>query len=218
MGIAIIEQVEQKALSVPEQAREFHIATNDQFLAADTILSGWREIENQIHTAFDPVVEAANKAHKEAVAQRKKYLDPIEQGRAILKPKMAEWQREQERIRQEEQYRAEEEARKRAEEEQIAAAVAAERVGETEVAEKILSAPVQAAPVFVPKQTPKTQTTFRTQWYAEVIDIKALCRAVAEGKASPECVLPNMPVLNRLASAMKSTMNTPGVAAKSRTV
>ena len=59
---------------------------------------------------------------------------------------------------------------------------------------------------------------FREVWSAEVTDIKALCRAVADGKASTECVMANMPVLNRMASALKATMNIPGVRAYSKRV
>jgi hypothetical protein len=55
-------------------------------------------------------------------------------------------------------------------------------------------------------------------WGAEVRDIKALCRAIAEGKASPNLVTPNMPALNKLATALKETMNVPGVRPYSRRV
>lgn len=218
MATEILEQVERKALSVPEQAKAFMIATPEQFIEADSLLVAWRGIEKEVHDAFDPIVDAAFKAHKEAVGQRKKYLDPIEQGRAVLKPKMAEYQREQERVRQEEQRKAEAEALARAEQEQIEAALAAEQAGEPEVAEQIISEPVAPEPVFVPKATPKTATTFRTQWYAEVTDIKTLCRAIADGRQPVALIEPNMPALNKMATALKSTLSIPGVVAKSKTV
>lgn len=214
----LIEQVAERALSVPDQARSFTISTADDYQRADGLLTGWREIEAQVHAAFDSVVDAAHKAHKEAVAQRKKYLDPLEQGRSLLKPKMAKWNWEQERIRLEAQRKAEEEARKREEEERLAAAVALEQAGEPEAAEEVLSAPAVPAPVFVPKAIPKTDTKFRMQWYAEVVSLRALCKAVAEGKVPETLIEANMPALNKMASALKQSMSVPGVAAKSRTV
>lgn len=54
--------------------------------------------------------------------------------------------------------------------------------------------------------------------YTEITDLKALCLAVATGKVSPESVTANMPVLNRLAVALKGTMNIPGVKAYSKRV
>jgi hypothetical protein len=51
-----------------------------------------------------------------------------------------------------------------------------------------------------------------------VVNIRDLCRAVVEGKASPECVMANMPVLNKMAVALKQTLNIPGVRAVSKRV
>lgn len=215
---AVIEQVEEKALSVPDQARLVVIKTNDDYISADNVLTAWRQIENEVHSAFDPIVESAHKAHKEAVSQRKKYLDPIEQGRAILKPKMAEWQWEQERIRQEAERKAQEAARKAAEESALQAALAAEQAGEKEVAEAIMAEPVAAPTVVIAKTTPKVATTFRTVWFAEVTDLKALCKAIAEGKQPIALIEPNMVALNKMATALKSNMAIPGIVARSKTV
>jgi hypothetical protein len=99
--------------------------------------------------------------------------------------------------------------------------VAEERAEETaQAVAEIQAAPVHVAPVVVPKATPKLSggPVYQERWYATVTDIKTLCKAVAEGKASPECVLPNMPVLNKLAVALKRSMNVPGVRADSKRV
>ena len=81
--------------------------------------------------------------------------------------------------------------------------------------------PVYVPPVIVPKATPKVQgVSYREVWNAECYDIKALCKAVAEGRVSTECVMPNQVALNKMATALKATMaNTvPGVKAISRRV
>ena len=220
METAIIEQTEQKALSIPDQAKALTVASNEDYTQGETLLSSCKQLETEIHAAFDPIVEKAHLAHKEAVAQRAKYLNPIEEGRKILKQKMIAFQQEQERIRREEQARLEAEAQKRAEDEALALASQAEAEGNTEMAEAIISEPVQAAPVVLPKMAPKASrlSAGKTLWYAEVTDIKALCKAIADGKASINLIEPNMTALNNMARAMKSTMNIPGVQAKSKIV
>ena len=47
--------------------------------------------------------------------------------------------------------------------------------------------------------------------------IVLILMAVADGKVQPECVMPNMPVLNKLAQISKEALNVPGVKAISST-
>ena len=218
MTTAIAIEIEESALSIPAQAQAFRIVSNGDYKQADDLLVAWKVIENEIHTAFDPICDAAFKAHKEAVSQRKKYLDPIESGRTILKPKMFSYQQEQERIRQEAQRKAEEETRKQAEEIALQAAVEAEAAGNKELAEAIINEPVKAAPVSIPKIVPKVATTFRTQWYAEVVDFKKLVIEIAAGRQPITLIEPNMSALNKIAVALKDSMHIPGVVAKSKPV
>lgn len=215
-----VEQVEQKALSVPDQAKALTVASNDDFLKGETLLATCKQLETEIHSAFDPIVEKAHQAHKEAVAQRKRYLDPIEEGRRILKGKMITYTQEQERIRREEQARLEAEARKRAEDEALALAAQAEAEGDKETAEAIISEPVQVAPVVVQKTAPAPSrlSAGRTIWYAEVTDLKTLCKAIVEGKQPVTLIEANMVSLNKMATALKGSMSIPGVVAKSKTV
>jgi len=150
--------------------------------------------------------------------------------RKIEEDRLAEERRkEQERL----------EAERKAEEDRLLAeAVAAEERGDKETAELLTNAamesneqikevaaaiaqePIYVPPVVVQKTTPKMAggPVYREVWAAEITDIKALCMAVATGKASAECVTGNMVVLNRMAVALKGTMNIPGVKAYSRRV
>lgn len=218
MNTTIALDVEESALSIPAQAQMLQIRSNGDYKQADDLLVAWKAIENEIHTAFDPICDAAFKAHKEAVSQRKKYIDPIESGRSILKPKMFVYQQEQDRIRQEAQRKAEEEAKRQAEELALQAAVEAEVSGNQELAEAIINEPVKAAPVFIPKIVPKAETRFRLQYYAEVFDLRKLIIEIAAGRQPITLIEPNMPALNKIAVALKDSMNIPGVVAKSRPV
>jgi hypothetical protein len=51
----------------------------------------------------------------------------------------------------------------------------------------------------------------------DAIDIVKLCQAVVDGKVSKECVKPNLPVLGRLAKALRQTFDIPGVKARKKT-
>lgn len=176
-----LKESEQKALSVPEQADTLSVSTADQYLACEDYLALWKSYEDQIHADHDPIVKKADTLHKDAVALRKKYLEPIENGRRILKGKMITYQTEQERIRQEAQRRAEEESRKRAEEETLAAALQAEQEGDKATAEAILAEPVQVAPVIVPKTAPAPSrlSAGREVWSAEVTSLADLVKGIA---------------------------------------
>ena len=215
-----IKKAEEQALTVPEQARGFIVTSNEQYAKGEEFMATCKTLETDIHNTFDPICDKAFQAHKEAVAQRKKYLDPLEEGRKILKQKMIAYQNECERIRREEQRRLEAEARKRAEEDALALAAEAEAEGDSEAAEAIIAAPLDVAPVMAQKVAPAPSrlTAGRSVWSAELVNMQALVKAVAEGKQPITLLLPNQVALNKLASALKQSMNVPGVKAVEKRV
>jgi DNA polymerase III alpha subunit (gram-positive type) len=249
-------EVEEKALSIVDQAKAVIVIDSETYTAAGTLWKSIGDMIKEVKDTFDPICEAANKAHKEATSKRAKYLDPLVTAHKSVKALMSDYDAEQERIRKAEEERlakiAREEEEKRRKEEQdrldaerkaeeerlLNEAQTAKDRGDNETAELLTNAAVEAseaikeqaaaiaqepiyvAPVVVPKTTPKMAggPVYREVWAAEIIDIKALCLAVATGKASPECVMGNMPVLNKMAVALKKTMNIPGVKAYSKRV
>lgn len=230
-AIKIVEtnEVENKALDIVSQANAVQVTNSETYTAAGILWKSIGDMIKEVKDTFDPICDAAHKAHKAATEKRAKYLDPLTNAQKSVKSLMSAYDAEQERIRREEQRRLEEEARKQEEERLLQEALAAEedakRNGATnEEAEAeaaaIIEQPVYVAPVVVPKATPKLQggPVYREVWAAQVTDIKALCLAIAHGKASPECVLPNMPALNRMAVALKQTLAIPGVKAYSKRV
>jgi len=212
------KEVETKALSILEQAKLVKIVDSETYLQAGTFWQAIKAMIEEIKATFDPICEAAHKAHKIATAQRAKFLDPLEENSKAVKRIMSFYDAEQARKAKEEEDRLAAIEKKKAEERQLADAIAAAECGDIEESEMILNEPTPAPQVIVKKDVPKIQggPTFSTRWSAEVVDIVALCRAIADGKASKELVLPNMVALNKLATALKSTMNIPGVRAVSR--
>lgn len=251
------EEVETKALSIVDQAKAVKVTDSQTYTAAGMLWKSIGEMIKEVKDTFDPICEAANKAHKAATAKRAQYLDPLTAAQRSVKSLMSAYDAEQERIRKAEEDRlrkieeeriaaerkAEQErleAERKAEEERLLAeAIAADERGDKDTAEILTEAaaatsenirqeaaalaqePIYVPPVVVvPKSIPKMAggPIYREVWSAEITDIKALCMAVATGKASPECVTANMPVLNKMAVALKNTLNVPGVRAYSKRV
>ncbi len=219
MATAVVE-LESKALTIPEQAKQITIKDQAGLDLAGELLKGIKALRKEIDATFDPIIGAAFKAHREAVAQKKKVEAPLAEAENIVKPRIAGYLQEQERIRLAEQRRLEEEARKRAEEEALAAAVEAEQAGATEEeVQSVLAAPVPIVPVSAPPTFQKVQgISTRDNWSAEVIDKAALVRAAAANSSLLALIEPNIPALNGMARSLKSAMNIPGVRAVNRPV
>ena len=250
------EEVEVKAISIVDQAKAVIVTDSKTYTAAGILWKSIGDMIKEVKETFDPICEAANRAHKEATGKRAKYLAPLTAAQKSVKAIMADYDYAQEKIRKAEEERlrkieeeriaserkAEQErleAERKAEEERLLAeAEAAEKRGDKEAAEALATAavetteqykevaatlaqePIYVPPVVVPKAVPKMQggPVYRETWFAEVTDIKALCMAVATGKAPAECVMGNMPVLNKMAVALRSSLNIDGVAARSKRV
>lgn len=157
MSPQAVAEVEQKALSVPEKARSIEIKDNESYIRAGELLKAIKDIRKEIDETFDPIVKKAHEAHKEAVSQKKKAEAPLVEAEGIIKPKIASYQDEQERIRLEEERRLQEEAQKQLEEAQLDEAVELERSGQVEEAQAVLQEPIQAPTIVLPKTTPKVE-------------------------------------------------------------
>jgi hypothetical protein len=198
-------KAEERALSVPEQATVITVSNNDDHAKGEALMTSWKELETEIHSTFDPICDKAFQAHKESVAQRNKYLDPLETGRKILKQKMMAFQDEMERLRRAEQLRLDKEAKERAEEEALLLAAQAEADGDKETADAILTAPLDVAPVMAQKTAPPASrlTAGRSVWSGEVVSLLALVKAVAAGHQPITLLMVNQPNLNSAAKLIK---------------
>jgi len=207
--------VEEKALSIVDQAKAVRVTDAQTYTAAGSLWKSIGEMIKEVKDTFDPICDAAHKAHKAAVEKRAKYLDPLTAAQKSVKGLMSAWDAEQERIRREEQARIEAELRKQEEERRLQEAIEAEAAmkaqGATkeEVAEEtaaILETPVTVAPVVIPKSVPKMQggPVYRTIWKARIINERLIPR---------EYLVPDMVKINGLVRSLKGAANIPGVQA-----
>ena len=157
----VLESETKDALEI---AKGFVINSNDAYLVVDRHCAGLLQLKKKIEADFADPKKKSYETWKAIVAQEKGHLDGVDEARGICKNKMDRWNRDQEEIRRKEEERLRQEAQKKADDEAIAAAEAAEKRGEKEEAEAIISTPVQVAPIVVPKSTPKTSTVVRKVW------------------------------------------------------
>lgn len=260
------DEVEEKSLTIIYQAKAVVVTDAQTYTAAGMLWKSIGDMIKEVKDTFDPICEAAHRAHKAATEKRSKFLDPLTAAQKSVKQIMSVYDAEQERIRKaeedrlakiareaEEKLRKEEqerlEAERKAEEDRLMAeAEAAEKRGDKETAEALTAAavetseqikevsaalaaePIYVAPVVVPKSIPKMAggPVYQERWYAEVVDVKALCLAVATNKTSTQSVM-GLDVdkatgkirssnLDKMAVAQQKMLNIPGVKAYSKRV
>lgn len=198
-----VKEVTTLALSVPDQAKQISIKTMDDYVRAGEIMLTIKAIRKKITETFKPIKQKMDAAKQEVLDQERAADAPLKEAESWLSPQIITWNREQERIRQEEEARLREIARKEEEDRQLQEAILAEQSGQKEEAEAIISAPVQAAPVVVPKAVPKVAgMSIRDNWKFRITNEKLIPR---------EYLKVDEVKIGQVVRAMKSAANIPGV-------
>lgn len=210
-----IIKIQETALTWPEKAAQIVVKDEGSYVSAAETLKEIARTEKLIVDHHKPIKQAAKNAHTIAVAAEKKFLEPLNEAKIIIRGELITWTTEQERIRKEAERKLQEEARKKEEEERLAAAAKAENEGRSEAeVDLILDTPEPVAPVTVSESYAKVAgVSTRETWKAEVIDMRLLCQAIVEGKVPIEFISPNMPLLNSMARKSKADLEIPGVKA-----
>jgi hypothetical protein len=198
-----VKEVTTMALSVPEQARQISIKTMDDYIRAGEIMLTIKAIRKKITETFKPIKQKMDAAKQEVLDQERAADAPLKEAEALLSPQIIAWNREQERLRQEEENRLREEARKQEEERRLQEAILAEQSGQKEEAEAIMETPVQVAPVVVPKSVPKVAgMSIRENWKFKITNERLIPR---------EYLKVDEVKIGQVVRALKSATNIPGV-------
>jgi len=207
-----MNDVESKALALPDRARAIRVIDTESFQSAGAMLVDIKGLRGEINEAFDPTIKAANNAHKTAVAAKKRVEAPLAEAEQIIKVQMGTYQTEQERRRIAAQKRIDDETRRMEEEKRIKSAEAAEKAGMPDIAERIISAPIVVVPAKMPEIPKAEGVSFRESWKAEVVDLTALTIFAAANPGMIAMLLTvNQTSLNQMARAQKTAMQIPGV-------
>lgn len=176
-----IPETNEEGLTAVDRARAIAIVTVADYSSADLFCVGLKALEKKVDEAYDEHISAAFSAHRSLVAKKKKYAEPIEEARRIVKGKMLVFQQEAERLRKIEEDRINAEAKKKAEDAALADASAAEKSGDHEAAAAIISQPIVVAHRTSESFLPKAQTRVSSgRWGATVIDPLFVQRAIGD--------------------------------------
>jgi len=225
-----VEVVRQEVLPIPEQAKMIVVKNQLTLVKANDFFLTIKALRKKIADTFNPIIQKAHEAHKEALNQKALIEAPLVTAETYLNRQVTDYTREQERKRREEEeilrqeaIKAEMERRKKEEDDRLAQAAELEKAGAKEEAEALIQETIQEIekPVEVyipPPETPEVKlqgAIVKEYWHAEITDLRALCKAVADGKAPLAYVDANMPTLNTLARRLMKEMSIPGVKAVS---
>jgi hypothetical protein len=207
MATALISpaEVEKFVPLVVSQAEHLAVKSPDEYEYACTFLQFVATRKKQVDEVFDPIVTKAHAAHKEAVAQKKKFMDPLVAAEISVKGKVSMFRMEQERIRRAEEQRIADEAKKEADERALAEATALEASGDSDLADMVLQnaaeapAPVVVLESSVPKQDGISK---RVNWRYEVVD---------ETKVPREFMVPSDLKIGAVVRSQKGLTKIPGV-------
>ena len=211
-----IEILRMRGSSLTDEVNALVITDAASFERAGGMLLAIKGFLARVAALFDPIDRAQIESRKVTIAQRKALEAPALALEATVKSRMVAHEQEQARIRREAEAIAEKERVRLEEEARLQAALEAEARGDVQVAENILEAPHPPTPVFTPPAlvpaAPKAEgVSFRDSYRAEVTDLALLVKAVAAGEAPIAALLPNLPMLNQMARAMKEELRIPGV-------
>ena len=204
-------ELEKRISTSLETAREMLIKDQDSLTVANGFLQGLKAIQKQVDTVFNPIIDAAHKAHKEALKQKKEIEEPLNKAESLIKSKIIVYMSEQRRIQQEQEEarRKAEEERKRLEEEALRKAQEAEQGGNDEEAEKILEAAANQENNLkpLPEIQAKVETSglsMRENWTFEIIDENLIPR---------NFMIPDRVKIGKFVRVMKGKTEIPGVRA-----
>lgn len=212
-----IQVIESKSNDVVSRASALTVKSQSDYDGCAEFLRSIKGLKKEIDQTFDDSIKKAHEAHKAIVAAKKKHYEPLDSAEKIIKQKSLAWYQQEQRKAQEEQRRIEEEARRAEEKRRAELEAQAQKWEEKGNAEKAQERREAAEQVHVPAPVVENRVekaegqAIKTIWRAQVIDIVALCRAIAEGKLPPTMVDPNMKNLNALARTMQDKMTYPGV-------
>ena len=216
-------EIETKALTHVEQARSVTIRDQGTYDGAIEILTANKLLQKEVIDHHKPIKQAQWEAWQVTITQEKKVLGPLQEAEKILKTAVAKWDIEQARVKAELDRVARETAELERAKEIEAEVVQAEAAGApVEEIRAIIEQPRPAPrPIVAPTYTKSKAASTALKYGASVTDLKALCRAVADGHASTELVMGlekdkdtgviSSPALETMARALKSTMAIGGV-------
>lgn len=196
-------EIQKEGHAIVTTATALAVSNAEDYTSAGEFLVQIKGVRKRIADTFDKPIKDAHAAHKSIIAAKKEHDAPLEEAEKLVKEKMGEWQREQERKRREEEDRLRREEQRKAEERALAEAERLENEGKTEQAQAVIEAPPPPAPVVVPSVVPKAQgVSHRINWKWRVTN---------ENQIPRDFMKPDDVRIGKVVKAMQDKANIPGI-------
>lgn len=98
-----IKVLESKALSLPGIVRKIEVKDDESLKRANQALVYIKSVRKEINSFCDKNIKRLNEAHKEALAQKKSFEQPLIEAEKIIKPGIASYMAKLEQERKEEE-------------------------------------------------------------------------------------------------------------------
>jgi hypothetical protein len=182
---AINQEIESKALAIPEQAKLIAVTDNASMERANTFKLDIKAMMKEVDDWFKPIADKAFQAHRAITGKWNETKAPLKAADDHLTNQVKLYLAECRRIQEAEEARLREIARKEEEERRLAEAEELEKEGRPEEAEEILSQPVTYVAPVVRVETPKVDNRmYRTQ-----IKVRVKDRMTFLAKCPPDVLL-----------------------------
>ncbi len=203
LPITETQEVEQKALALPEKARLIVVDSNEGLEIADKTVNDISAMIKEIDSTFEPISQKAFQAHRAITSKWKEVKKPLEDAKDYLVNQVKTYQRKLREAAEAEQRRLAEIARKEEEERRLAEAAQAEADGNHEEAEAIIQEEIYIPEPVVKIETPKVDNRkYATRPKARVVNKMSVIKSVAENRALQDLIDINMSVANGKAKAL----------------
>lgn len=201
--------IEQKALALPDKAKLIVVENNDAMDLADRTKDDIKAMIKTVDEFFKPLADKAFQAHRAITGKWNEVKNPLLEADKYLTGQVKGYLRKLEEIRLAEERRLAEIARKAEEERRLAEAEAAEKAGDHKEAEAIIQEEIYVPPPVVESTAPKADgRKYRTLPRARVIDKMKVIKAVAMNPALQDLIDINISVANQKAKSFGKTLDT----------
>jgi hypothetical protein len=176
-GKTVYDEVETKALAIPEQAKLIVVTDNDTMAMADNTVDAISDMMKEVDSTFKPMADKAFAAHREITGRWKQIKQPLEDAKTYLVNQIKGYKRKVQEAVEAEQRRLTEIARKQEEERRLAEAIQAEQEGNEAEAQAIIEEEMFVPTPVVHVDTPKVDNRrYATRWTWKVTDINKVPR------------------------------------------
>ena len=103
---ALEEEIERQVPALVDQAAAIIVRDQETLTRANDFSIAVKRLRREIEETFDPIIEAAHRAHKVALDKKRKYIEPVDAAEKMVKGKIGAYLTEQDRIRREAERKA----------------------------------------------------------------------------------------------------------------